>query len=82
MTRKKNILRSLLTSAFIAVISFCHAQDSSVFFRLDKEEILIMHNQVLNKEQVYNYIIEQQKLLNVKHEDFLENTFENELIRN
>jgi hypothetical protein len=49
LTRKKNILRSLLTFAFIAVISFCHAQDSSVFFRLDKEEILIANAQNLEE---------------------------------
>ena len=35
----------------------------------------------MHKEQIYNYMIEQQKLLNVKHEDFLKNTVKNELNR-
>ena len=35
----------------------------------------------LQKEDIYNYMIEQQQLLNAKHEDFLKNTVTTELAR-
>ena len=46
---KKHILRKLLFCSCLAFFSLCSAEDSTVFFRLDKEEIILANAQNLEE---------------------------------